>query len=109
MGKRKMTTIRVDEELLKKAHELGLNVSRIAENALREIIRKIEGPESSEKPRNCSNNPQNFVNGSPGEIRTPVSGSKARYACPLHHRASILDTCCYSRVNFLKLRLNLYF
>jgi len=43
-GKRKMTTIRVDEELLKKAHELGLNVSRIAENALREIIRKIEGP-----------------------------------------------------------------
>jgi len=26
--------------------------------------------------------------GSPGEIRTLVSGSKARYACPLHHRAS---------------------
>jgi|YelNatPaOPRAMG01_1025707.scaffolds.fasta_scaffold08795_7 hypothetical protein len=25
--------------------------------------------------------------GSPGEIRTPVGGSKARYACPLHHRA----------------------
>ena len=25
--------------------------------------------------------------GSPGEIRTLVGGSKARYACPLHHRA----------------------
>jgi hypothetical protein len=29
------------------------------------------------------------LNGSPGEIRTLVGGSKARYACPLHHRASI--------------------
>ena len=27
------------------------------------------------------------LNGSPGEIRTLVGGSKARYACPLHHRA----------------------
>ena len=32
---------------------------------------------------------RHFTNfGSPGEIRTPVGGSKARYACPLHHRAS---------------------
>ena len=28
------------------------------------------------------------INGSPGEIRTLVGGSKARYAWPLHHRAS---------------------
>ena len=27
--------------------------------------------------------------GSPGEIRTPVNGSKARYDSPLHYRASI--------------------
>ena len=97
---KKNVMIRIDENLVKKAKELGLNISKISENALREIIRKIEGPESSEKPKNCSNNPQNFVSGSPGEIRTPVSGSKARYACPLHHRAFVLDTCCYSRVKF---------
>ena len=31
---------------------------------------------------------QTLESGSPGEIRTLVGGSKARYACPLHHRAS---------------------
>ena len=30
-----------------------------------------------------------FCYGSPGEIRTLVGGSKALYACPLHHRASL--------------------
>ena len=39
------------------------------------------------------NQPLNSINsrldsGSPGEIRTLVGGSKARYAWPLHHRAS---------------------
>ncbi len=28
-----------------------------------------------------------YWDGSPGEIRTLVRGSKALYACPLHHRA----------------------
>ena len=42
------------------------------------------------------NPPQKSMNsrlgiGSPGEIRTLVGGSKARYACPLHHRASHLQ------------------
>ena len=42
----------------------------------------------------CEKQSQNSINscvqsGSPGEIRTPVGGSKARHACPLHHRASI--------------------
>jgi post-segregation antitoxin (ccd killing protein) len=30
-----MTTIRIDAELLSKAHDLGFNVSKIAENALK--------------------------------------------------------------------------
>gem|GEM_PF-5013293 len=38
-----------------------------------------------------------LANGSPGEIRTLVRGSKALYACPLHHRAFLSEF----RVNFL--------
>ena len=40
----------------------------------------------SADPKNGINS--HLENGSPGEIRTLVRGSKALYACPLHHRAS---------------------
>ena len=80
MGKRKMTTIRIDEDLLIKAHELGLNVSKISENALKEMIRRIEGSDNPEKPKDCPNDPEKLESGSPGEIRTLVSGSRARHA-----------------------------
>ena len=46
MGKRKMTTIRIDAELLSKAHDLGLNVSKIAENALKDAIDRMERPKT---------------------------------------------------------------
>jgi len=34
--------MRIDSELLKKAHDLGLNVSKISENAIKEAIEKME-------------------------------------------------------------------
>jgi post-segregation antitoxin (ccd killing protein) len=34
--------LRIDEELIEKAHDLGLNVSRISENAIKEAIEKME-------------------------------------------------------------------
>lgn len=39
---KKMTTVRIDENLLKKAQELGLNVSKICENALKYYIAVME-------------------------------------------------------------------
>ena len=41
-----MTTIRIDPELLGKAHDLSLNVSKISENALKEAVRRLEGMQS---------------------------------------------------------------
>lgn len=41
MGK-KITTMRIDAELIKKAHDLGLNVSKISENAIKEAIERME-------------------------------------------------------------------
>ncbi len=37
------TNITIDPEVLRKAKEYGLNVSKIAENALKEYIRRLEG------------------------------------------------------------------
>ncbi|NIM45396.1 MAG: hypothetical protein GTO54_07185 [Nitrososphaeria archaeon] len=42
MGKRKQTTIRMDAELLEKAQDLGLNVSKVCENCLRKAVSKLE-------------------------------------------------------------------
>jgi post-segregation antitoxin (ccd killing protein) len=42
LGKKKITTMRIDEELINKAHDLGLNVSKISENAIREAIERME-------------------------------------------------------------------
>jgi len=43
MGKRIVTSIRIDEEVFQKAKKLGLNISKVAEKALRDIITRIEG------------------------------------------------------------------
>jgi post-segregation antitoxin (ccd killing protein) len=42
LGKKKITTMRIDEELIDKAHSLGLNVSKISENAIKEAIERME-------------------------------------------------------------------
>ena len=46
-------TINLDPEVVRKARELGLNISRIAENALKEYIERLE---SSDYKNNVSSN-----------------------------------------------------
>jgi len=41
MGKKARTTLTIDEEVLKKAQEIGLNVSQFCENALKEAIEAL--------------------------------------------------------------------
>ena len=53
---RKNVTIRIDEKLVQKAKEIGLNISKISENALKEIIERLESPKCSKEHGNCSNN-----------------------------------------------------
>ena len=42
MGKKRMTSIRIDGEIIDKAKEMGLNISKTCENALREAIEALE-------------------------------------------------------------------
>ena len=82
MNNKKNVVLYLDKELVEKMKELGFNLSKTVENYLKNLINSF----STFNPLNNSNS-HCFI-GSPGEIRTLVSGSKARYACPLHHRAS---------------------
>ncbi|MDH5376399.1 MAG: type II toxin-antitoxin system CcdA family antitoxin [Candidatus Bathyarchaeota archaeon] len=44
MGKKVVTSIRIDKDILRTAKELGLSVSKISENALKEAIRRLQTP-----------------------------------------------------------------
>jgi post-segregation antitoxin (ccd killing protein) len=68
LGKKKITTMRIDEDLIKKAHELGLNVTKICENALKEMIARIERPISQKEPKDY---PEEAIGGA-ARIRTGV-------------------------------------
>jgi len=51
--------MRLDEDLVRKAHDLGLNVTKVCENALKDLINRIENPNFQKDSKNCSDNSQN--------------------------------------------------
>ena len=56
MRRKQKVTINLDPEVVRKARELGLNISKIAENALKEYIKRLESSDlqtSSFSKRNC--------------------------------------------------------
>jgi hypothetical protein len=66
----------LNKELVSKSKELGFNLSKTFENHLKHLMMQF----SALNQVNTSNFTINNVKGSPGEIRTLVGGSKARYA-----------------------------
>jgi hypothetical protein len=81
LTQKKSVVLYLDAELVEKTRELGFNLSKTFENHLKHLITRFQNVYTG-------NNDGHNIFGSPGEIRTLVSGSKARYACPLHYRAS---------------------
>ena len=82
MTQKRNVVLYLDSELVKKTRELGFNLSKTFENHLKQLITKFQNVNTIDNSEN------NVIVGSPGEIRTPVSGSKAHYACPLHSAES---------------------
>ncbi len=71
-----MTTIRVDEELLTKTNDLGVNFFKIDENALKDTIKRIEGSDDKKESEDCLKGSQKTFHGGAGEIRTPVTSAR---------------------------------
>ena len=65
---KKNVMIRIDENLVQKAKEIGLNISKVSENALKEMIRRIEGPISAKDGEECPET----ESGGAARIRTGV-------------------------------------
>ena len=53
------TNLYIDSEVLKEAQELGLNVSKTCENALKLAIEQLRPIYGKIKPKNSPDNPQN--------------------------------------------------
>ena len=73
MSKRIVTSIRVNKELLHKAKEIGLNISKVSENALKDMINRIEGSKATINPENRLENDVWW--GRPDLNRSPESPS----------------------------------
>ncbi len=74
MAHKRNVVLYLDSDLVKHSRELGFNLSKTCENHLRCMVKLLEKSNL-------------YSVGSPGEIRTLVSGSRAHHAWPLHHRA----------------------
>jgi hypothetical protein len=69
---KKNVMIRIDANLVQKAKEIGLNVSKISENALKEMITRIERPISPKELEDC---PETELGGA-ARIRTGVPSAR---------------------------------
>ena len=58
MGKKVRVNLTIDDEILKKAKDLGLNLSKVCENAL---IRAIEAMEEAYGKREPKNHPVSYL------------------------------------------------
>jgi post-segregation antitoxin (ccd killing protein) len=54
LGKKVRTTLTIDEEILKTAMQIGINISQFTENALKEAIEKLKSPENVSNKQSAS-------------------------------------------------------
>jgi len=82
MRKKKQVTINLTPQVVDKAREYGLNISKISENALKDYINRLESSETQTEHNPSlslstgSLSAKEKVCGAPAGIRTRVFGSK---------------------------------
>ena len=78
---RNLISIRIDPQIWRKARELGLNISKISENALKETINRLQSSNCEEKPflGTASFSKEGVAGGTGFEPATPSLGG----SCPI--------------------------
>jgi len=61
MGKKINASVYMDAEIIRKARELGLNISKTCENALKEAIKRLERSDCENNNENCPSDSSNNV------------------------------------------------
>lgn len=83
-GRKKNVVIYLDPEVVKEAKELGLNISKICENVLKEYIRKLTGSnQKNEIENNSIGNRDCLVDGEGFEPSTSAMPTPRSYQADL--------------------------
>ena len=80
MMPKKYATIYVDEDVLREAREIGLNISRICENALKDAIEKLKFGNINENI-DCRKGPVAQT----GRVSAWHAGGRGFKSRPVHH------------------------
>jgi post-segregation antitoxin (ccd killing protein) len=78
MGKKKNIMVYVDEEIAREAKELGLNISKTCEIALKQAIERLRPLYAKNKDENSPDTHHDSDVGAAAGIRTRVVGSGSR-------------------------------
>ena len=78
MGEKTISTIYVDEDVLKTAKEMGLNISKTCENALKLAIEQLKPIYGNNNPQNLLKNTPNDHMVGPGRFERPSRESESR-------------------------------
>ena len=70
MGKKTTISIYIDRDVAKEAKEMGLNISKTCENALKMAIKQLKPLYSHEMLKNGSDDVENVIHSGRGGIRT---------------------------------------
>ena len=77
------------KDAMKRPHRTVIDRNQVEQNQIHQLSMALKQQMIKEirESENKKSINSRLSDGSPGEIRTPVGGSKARNDCPLHHRA----------------------
>ncbi|GEM_PF-1175884 len=99
-GKKKNVVIYLDPEIVKEARDLGLNISKISENALKEAIRRLKG-------ENLQNSYNSGNRADPPGFEPGIYGLEGRRSIHAEPRARLVDLTLKEFKFFSSLLLNL--
>ena len=88
MGKKGKVTLYMDLEVVREAKEIGLNISKVAENALKEAIKRLKGEDCKNNHSLSSNRmAKHTYKAGPAGLEPATPGSGGRCSNPPELRA----------------------
>jgi len=81
MRKKKSTCLYLDKEVVETARRMGLNISKVSENALKATIRRLESPKQADSLRSQANLEGRDRDSNPGAgLHRPAKESLSHFA-----------------------------
>ena len=91
MGTKKRILLYIDTETIQKAKELGLNLSKVSENALKEAIRRLRDPNPQTQPSGGAFQSENSAEWTEGDLNPRPPECKSGIHTRLNYQPTDFD------------------